>query len=90
MTGRGRASLPLRLAARRWPGWFFWLSPRGIHLDLRRREGRLFAFLGDTVGAIEAYNRYLSIRRDPDPPWREEWEQVRSELAALVGEPQGS
>jgi hypothetical protein len=52
-----------------------------------REEGRLAALTGDTVGAIAAYRHYLGLRSDPEPAVRPEVEQVRSELAALVGEP---
>jgi protein kinase-like protein len=56
-------------------------------VDFLREEGRLAAITGDTVGAISAYNHYLALREDPDyEPWRQERDQVRSELAALVGE----
>jgi hypothetical protein len=59
-----------------------------VHVPaLRRIEGRAAAALGDTARAIRAYTHYLTLRTDPDPgPIREEWEQVRRELAALVGE----
>ena len=49
-----------------------------------REEGRLAAMIGDTTGSIRAYERYLALREDPDPPWRAEWEQVQTELAELV------
>jgi tetratricopeptide (TPR) repeat protein len=49
-----------------------------------REEGRLAAALGDTAGAIEAYEHYLALREDPDPPWRAQWDSVKSELAAIV------
>jgi hypothetical protein len=52
-----------------------------------REEGRLAALASDTVGAITAYRHYLGLRSDPEPAVRPEVEQVRSELAALVGEP---
>ena len=48
------------------------------------QEGWLAAAVGDTAGAIKAYEHYLALRSDPDPPWREEWEQVKAELAVLV------
>jgi len=52
-----------------------------------REEGRLAAAAGDAGGAIRAYTQYLNLRPDPERgPIREEWEQVRRELAALVGE----
>jgi tRNA A-37 threonylcarbamoyl transferase component Bud32 len=76
-------------AARRRVRWQMSPVAGGLHVDMLRREARLSALLGDTAAAIEAYNRYLAIRRDPDTPWREEWKQVRAELAELVGEPLG-
>jgi hypothetical protein len=52
-----------------------------------REEGRLAAMLGDTAAATRAYTHYLALRENPDwEPWREERDQVRRELAALVGE----
>jgi hypothetical protein len=54
---------------------------------LVREEGRLAALVGDTAGAIRAYNHYLSLRSDPDPgPMKEEVDRVRRHLAELVGE----
>lgn len=50
-----------------------------------REEGRLAALTGDTLGAILAYRRYLVYRRDPAPSLRPAAEEVRRELAALVG-----
>ncbi len=50
-----------------------------------REEGRLAALRGDTRSAISAYRRYLALRSDPDPSLRPAVEQVRTELAALVG-----
>ena len=56
-------------------------------VDFLREEGRLAAMTGDTAGAIHAYNHYLALREGPDyEPWRQERDQVRHELAALVGE----
>ncbi len=52
-----------------------------------RQEGRLAAAVGDTAGAIRAYDHYLRLRTAPDPgPMQEEVDQVRAELARLVGE----
>ena len=53
----------------------------------RREEGRLAALVGDTVGAIRAYERYLAVRDQPDDgPMRDEVDRVRAVLTALVGE----
>jgi serine/threonine-protein kinase len=76
-------------ATRRGQGGGAWRSvwTEGYLLDLLREEGRLAAAVGDTAAATRAYQHYLTLREDPDPPWREEWQQVRAEVAALVGEP---
>jgi serine/threonine protein kinase len=49
-----------------------------------REEGRLAAMVGDTAGAIEAYQHYLALREDPDHPWRAQWDSVRAELDRLL------
>ena len=54
---------------------------------LLREEGRLAALAGDREGAIEAYSHYLALRHSPEPSVKPEVDQVRAELAALVGEP---
>jgi hypothetical protein len=51
-----------------------------------RQEGRLADLAGDRPGAIEAYRRYLALRPDPEPAIKPQVEQVRAELARLVGE----
>jgi serine/threonine-protein kinase len=51
---------------------------------LLKEEGELAALLGDTTRAIAAFRRYLEIRIDPDEGMREEREQVRAALDALV------
>jgi tetratricopeptide (TPR) repeat protein len=51
----------------------------------RREEGRLAAALGDTAGAIRAYQHYLALRSDPDPgPKTSEVDSVKAHLAQLV------
>lgn len=50
-----------------------------------RERGRLAAILGDTVGAITAYQRYLAMRSNPEPTLRAKVERVRSELERLGG-----
>jgi hypothetical protein len=53
-----------------------------------QEEGRLAALVGDTVGAVRAYQHYLRLRDRPDPgPMREQVERVRTHLGELVGEP---
>ena len=51
-----------------------------------RQEGRLAELTGDRPGAIEAYHRYLALRPDPEPSLQPQVEQIRAELARLVGE----
>jgi eukaryotic-like serine/threonine-protein kinase len=51
-----------------------------------REEGRLAALAGEREAAIRAYQHYLALRPDPDPSVKPEVEQVRAELAMLLGE----
>ena len=45
---------------------------------------------GDTVGAIDAYNKYLNLRTDPDPgSMQAQVDEVKRALAGLVGERSG-
>jgi hypothetical protein len=46
-------------------------------------EGRLAALTGDTTEAIRAYQHYLSLRSDPEPPLRPERDSVRAQMARL-------
>lgn len=48
-----------------------------------RDEGRLAAAVGDTAGAIDAYEYYLELRSDPEPELLPEVEEVRTQLAML-------
>ncbi|HEU5180025.1 MAG TPA: hypothetical protein VFW45_04490, partial [Candidatus Polarisedimenticolia bacterium] len=48
-----------------------------------RQEGRLAALVGDTVGARRAYDHYLTLRTDPDPPLRAQRDSVVAERARL-------
>jgi hypothetical protein len=49
-----------------------------------RQEGRLAALAGDTTGAIRAYEHYLTLRTNPDPPFLPQRDSVVAELAELV------
>jgi hypothetical protein len=50
----------------------------------RREEGRLAALAGDTAGAIQAYEHYLTLRDRPDPgPMQQEARRVEAHLAEL-------
>ena len=81
LEAQGDASRALAAVRRR----DFGLVPRFLPTFLRE-EGRLATLTGDTVGAVAAYRHYLGLRSDPEPAVRPEVEQVRRELAALVGE----
>jgi hypothetical protein len=43
--------------------------------------------LGDTAGAIDAYQHYFALRdfRPDHPPWAVQWDSMRVEYAALTG-----
>ena len=73
-------------------------SPIQVYLDLQqekgrgaeaaahlREEGRLAALAGDRAEAISAYRHYLALRSDPEPVLRSKVDEVRAELAKLVG-----
>lgn len=53
-----------------------------------REEGRLAARVGRREEAIRAYREFLALRSDPEPAVRPAVDQVRQELADLVGEGQ--
>jgi tRNA A-37 threonylcarbamoyl transferase component Bud32 len=52
-----------------------------------RQEGRLAALVGDTVGAMQAYDAYLQLRTDPDLPMRAQRDSVVAERALLRRNP---
>jgi tetratricopeptide (TPR) repeat protein len=78
---QGDLPLALRAVRRRGSGWYLSTS--------LREEGRLAALTGDTVGAVRAYQHYLALRPNPESAVKPEVEQVRAELARLVGEHPG-
>ena len=51
-----------------------------------REEGRLAALTGDREGAIRAYQHYLLLRENPEPPLLAQADQVRKELGRLLAE----
>jgi hypothetical protein len=84
--GNARAALA---ASRRIPhDWSFphWLMPPYV-----REECLSARAAGDIAGGIRACNHYLTLRPEPPmaEPLREHWQQVRDELAVLVGEREG-
>jgi serine/threonine-protein kinase len=50
-------------------------------------EGRLAALVGDTAGAIRAYQHYLALRSDPDEALATAVADIRARLQELVAEP---
>lgn len=48
-----------------------------------RQEGRLAAMVGDTAGALRAYEHYLKLRASPEPPLVPQRDSVLSEYRAL-------
>ena len=59
----------------------------GIFVDLLREEARLTALVGDTAGAIDAYQYYFALRdtRPESPHWAAQWDSMRVEYGALTG-----
>jgi len=59
----------------------------GTFVDMRREEARLAAAVGDTAGAIQAYEHYFTLRdvRPDHPPWAAQWDSMRVEYGALTG-----
>jgi eukaryotic-like serine/threonine-protein kinase len=78
-----QGNLPAALAAVRRRPYSF--APLYLSTYLRE-EGHLAALVGDTVGAIKAYRRYLALRFDPEPPLRAQRDSVSAELSRLGGE----
>jgi hypothetical protein len=76
-------------ASRRAKPWNSWLpaATGGIFVDLLREEARLTAMVGDTAGAIEAYEHWLTLRdtRPEIPHWAAQWDSVRAEYITLTG-----
>jgi serine/threonine-protein kinase len=48
-----------------------------------RDEGRYAALVGDSVGAVQAYRHYLTLRSRAEPSLQPQVDTVRAELAAL-------
>ncbi|NJD09326.1 MAG: hypothetical protein FIB01_02405, partial [Gemmatimonadetes bacterium] len=75
-------------AVRRGCPWDSWRVSydSGLIVPCLRLEGRLAAQTGDKAGAVRAYEHYLALREDPEPPWRAQRDSVLAELAAVKGE----
>jgi hypothetical protein len=83
-----RGEFPRGLAAARRLGYHPNASYAALRPAYLLEEGRLAALVGDTAGAIRAYQHYLRLRDQPDPgPMREQVDGVRAHLAELAGEP---
>ena len=80
------AALAAARRARPWQAMLLQQS-RGIPIDILREEARLAAMVGDTAGAIDAYDYYFLLRdtRPDHPPWAAQWDSMRVEFANLTG-----
>jgi serine/threonine protein kinase len=82
-----RLGEPARALAmmRRGCPWEAWRASQdgGVIVDCLRLEGRLALLAGDRAGAVRAYEHYLVLREDPEPPWRAQRDSVVAELAAV-------
>ncbi len=65
---------------------YWWNGDLQLVPSYLRTEGMLAAQVGDTAGAIQAYQHYLTLRADPDSALQTETDDVRAELARLLGE----
>jgi tRNA A-37 threonylcarbamoyl transferase component Bud32/tetratricopeptide (TPR) repeat protein len=76
-------------AARRGQSWQAYriVFSSGTLVDMRREEARLAAAVGDTTGAIEAFEHYFALRdvRPDHPPWAAQWDSMRVEYGTLTG-----
>ncbi|MEE8062237.1 MAG: serine/threonine-protein kinase [Gemmatimonadales bacterium] len=79
---QGNYAAALAATRQRFNYWWFGVDYLSTYL---REEGRLAAIVGDTAGAIRAYGHYLALRSKPAPIVQPEVDQVREQLAALVG-----
>ena len=75
-----RALAAVRRRSYAWNPVFALVLPASL-----REEGRLAALVGDTSGAIRAYQQYLTLRDNPDPgAMATEVQQVRARLRVLT------
>ena len=51
-----------------------------------REEGRLAELTGNRQHAIKSYQKYLALRKSPDPSMQAEVQWVASQLRSLTGE----
>ncbi|MEP6591771.1 MAG: serine/threonine-protein kinase [Gemmatimonadota bacterium] len=74
---RGALAAIRRRAVDYFPS-YLWSLPAFL-----RQEGRLAATVGDTAGAMRAYDQYLAMRANPDPLFRPQRDSVIAERGAL-------
>jgi len=60
-----------------------WYNPPRELATRLREEGRLAARLGDRAGAIRAWEHYLILRSDPEPPLRAQRDSIQAEVNRL-------
>jgi len=60
--------------------WYY--PPRMVSTHLRE-EGRLAARVGDRAGAIRAWEHYLALRSNPEPPLIAERDSIRAQVDRL-------
>jgi len=78
------SNLPRALAAIRYRQVGFFAAETPWNLP---EEGRLAALVGDTTGAIHAYQQWLQITRDAEPYLTPKRDSVRAALARLKTKP---
>ncbi|MCK5447358.1 MAG: serine/threonine protein kinase, partial [Gemmatimonadetes bacterium] len=80
------AALAAARRAKPWTGFLTELT-LGTMVDLLREEARLTAMVGDSAGAIDAYQHYFMLRdfRPDHPPWAAQWDSMRVEYGTLTG-----
>jgi len=76
-------NLPAALAAARRRTYLYDSFGAAGLSTMLREEGRLAALTGDREGAIQAYQHYLRLRRNPDPRLTKQAAEVRRALAEL-------
>jgi len=74
--GRDSAALDVVRRAR-------WRYPTFLLSTLVAKEGHLAERVGDTAGAIRAYEHYLALRSDPEPELRAARDSVAARVARL-------
>jgi hypothetical protein len=66
---------------------YHWISGLFFLPPFLLQEARMARAVGIDTAAIRAYQHYLALRADPAPALRPEVDQVRRELAEVLGEP---